>query len=160
MKPVQFSDTKPWEGKEGRKNVILYVEDDEENWKTTDLWLSGKFNLVRAKDAQEFGLLVRTYQSNLLAILMDIQLHGSQLNGLELTRLVRGTFPRETLTEELARVPVLKRVPIIMVTAYAAVYSPQEITEAGADTLITKPVEFEKLVGLLTKLIIDRTLKG
>ncbi len=159
LKPVQFSDSVVGAGEAVRKNVILYVEDDDENWKTTDLWLAGKFSLIRARDAKEFGsLLLRTYQNNLLAVLMDIQLHGSQLNGLELTRLLRGTYPRDALGEELLTVPVLKRVPIIVVTAYGSVYSQKEIAAAGADTLLTKPVDFEKLLGLLTKLISDKIL--
>jgi two-component system cell cycle response regulator DivK len=159
MKPVQFNDSKASEGKDPRKNVILYVEDDDENWQTTDLWLCGKYNVVRAKDAQEFVQLVHTYQSNLLAILMDIQLHGSALNGLELTRLLRGELPRDNLAEELASAPILKRIPIIVMTAYAGTYSEKQIKEAGADTLLTKPVDFEKLLHLLTKLFISKTLK-
>jgi CheY-like chemotaxis protein len=88
---------------------------------------------------------------------MDIQLKGSQLDGIQLTKLCRGTLPAELMPAYARGVPVIKT-PILFVTAFAELYSEAELLAAGGDRVITKPVEFGQITIALTQLHLERTL--
>jgi CheY-like chemotaxis protein len=123
---------------------ILYVEDEDENWELAQLWLEGRYELVRAVDAQSTCAAVKAANGTLRAILMDIQLAGSSLDGIELTRLLRGSLPRDGLPPYARDVPVV-RAPIYFVTAYGGRYQERELREAGGTRLLPKPVDFDAL---------------
>jgi len=130
---------------------VLYVEDEDENWELAQLWLEGRYELLRARDAQSTCEVVRSAGSTLHAILMDIQLSGSALDGIQLTRLLRGTLPPEQLPANLGVVPVVQ-VPIFFVTAYGGRYQEGELREAGGTRLLPKPVDFNSLCEVLDAL--------
>ena len=135
---------------------VLYVEDNDDNWRVTDLRLSRSYELVRAKSdraACEF----LSQRAKLYAILMDVELGGSQLNGVQLTRLIRGKLSPVTLPEYARKVPVLD-VPVIFVTAYANIYPRSELIAAGAGDVLAKPVDFTRLNLALANLYINRVL--
>src|SRR5688572_33120334 len=77
-----------------RRDLVLYVEDNDDNWHVAKLRLSDGYELVRAVDAREACRVLRARGAELSAVLMDIELRGSDLNGLELTELLRGKRPR------------------------------------------------------------------
>lgn len=123
---------------------ILYVEDDDINWGIGSAMLKSTCELTRATNAAEtFAVLGSTTFD---AILMDIGLVGSTLNGIEITEVLRGK--REAPPEARALVPL--RLPIIFVTAFAAQYDRLRLLEAGGDEMLTKPVDF---VGLFVTLV-------
>ncbi|MBF5045631.1 MULTISPECIES: response regulator [Myxococcaceae] len=124
---------------------ILYVEDEDENWELAQLWLEERFELVRAKDAESTCRAVRQAAGALRAVLMDIQLAGSALDGIQLTRLLRGALPREQLPPYALDLPRVDA-PIFFVTAYGGRYRESELREAGGTRLLPKPVDFEALV--------------
>lgn len=145
MKPKSVSNPGP--AKEAKK--VLYVEDEDENWEVAELLLKKKYQLTRARDAREACAAVQALP-DLFAVLMDIQLSGSELDGIQLTRLFRGTLPAENRPSYALSLPVLT-IPIIFVTAYGARYSETSLIEAGGNLLVTKPVDFTKLtLGLAT----------
>ena len=72
--------------------TLLYVEDEDENWTVAELRLRGRFNMVRAATDAQACEAVRKYGPTLHAVLMDIQLKGSQLDGIKLCRLFRGSL--------------------------------------------------------------------
>ena len=74
---------------------------------------------------------------------MDIELRGSQLNGVELTRLVRGRLESQKIPPYGTSVPKLNT-PIIFVTAYGQLYR-SELLDAGGDDIIEKPISFTQL---------------
>lgn len=127
---------------------ILYVEDEDENWELAQLWLEDRYELVRAADAESTCRAVKALGPKLHAILMDIQLAGSALDGIQLTRLLRGSLPREGLPEYARDVPVVQA-PIFFVTAYGGRYHERELREAGGTRLMPKPVDFEELCAAL-----------
>lgn len=138
------------------KDSILYVEDEDANWQVAELRLRRFYNLIRASsDAQACQILI-DQGSTLSAVLIDIQLHGSTLDGIQLAKLIRGTLPRQTLPALARAVPVLDT-PIIFVTAYAARYSEAELKTYGAYKLITKPVDFGALNLALASVHLQRT---
>ena len=91
-----------------------------------ELRLSKRFSLQWAKSSEEACDRVRAQKGNFLAILMDIPLSGSALDGLQLTRVLRGK-------------PAL--------------------TDAGADGWMPKPVDFLKLMMMLSRANVMRTLE-
>ncbi|MDP1825496.1 MAG: response regulator [Archangium sp.] len=141
--------------------LVLYVEDEPSNWEVTELRLRKKFKLLWARTDQEACALVRHYGPELHAILMDVQLQGSSLDGLALTRLFRGkaSGPVPEFAQGIAPVTC----PIFFVTAYGNLHSPQEMDAAGGDAHVPKPVDFLKLTLLLARNSMKRamdTLKG
>jgi CheY-like chemotaxis protein len=129
----------------------LYVEDDEENWEVADYRLSSVYDVVRARDAFEACAALRQHASALHGILMDIELRGSDLNGIELTELFRGKRSSRELPGYTKDLPTVTR-PIIFVTAHGARYTDVELMLFGADSVIAKPVDFVALAAALDSL--------
>lgn len=125
------------------KPLVLYVEDDPQNYEVAELRLGKRYTLLRAADDVTACQLLAKHGDSLAAILMDIELKGSTLDGLALTRLVRGKSTA-TLPKYALPVQTLKS-PVFIVTAYVGQYPPQMLQDAGADNSFTKPVDFVKL---------------
>lgn len=125
------------------KPLVLYVEDDPNNFEVAEFRLGKRYRLLRAADDITACELLKQHGPDLAAILMDIELKGSALDGLALTRLVRGR-PGADTPAYAVQVPALK-IPIFIVTAYVGEYPPAMLQEAGADNSFTKPVDFVKL---------------
>lgn len=124
--------------------LVLYIEDDEDNRQVASFRLEKKYKLVFATTDREACEAFIKYGSELALILMDIELRGSILNGLDLTRLVRGQLDSPKIPSFAAAVPKLET-PIIFVTAYGQLYRRSELLAAGADEIIQKPVDFVEL---------------
>jgi CheY-like chemotaxis protein len=75
---------------------------------------------------------------------MDIQLKGSQLDGVKLCRLFRGTLQDPALPPYARECPTITA-PIIFVTAYGQRYTEAELKGVGGHMLITKPVDFNRI---------------
>jgi CheY-like chemotaxis protein len=133
------------------------VEDDDDNFRVAELRLGESVDLVRARNAQEACDVVRKRGSELNAILMDIELRGSDLNGVELVELLRGKPKRKAPSYAADLLPL--RTPIIFVTAHGAKFSDALLMMSGGDHVIAKPVDFSELNLALTRLHLSRTLK-
>ena len=127
-----------------QRELVLYVEDEEPNFEVAELRLSKGYELLWARTDQEACDALRKHAARLTAILMDIQLKGSVLDGMQLTQLVRGTLPITARPKFAHDVPVLDTA-IFFVTAYADVYPEAKLLRLGGDRLITKPVDFAAL---------------
>jgi len=142
MRKVEPTDQGVRRGLPQRK--ILYVEDNDDNWVVAELRLGKQFDLLRARTDREACELLVQHGDGLSGVLMDIELLGSTLNGIDLVRLIRGRIAPLGLPEFARRVPTLA-VPILFVTAHGQTYSKAELLGAGGDALITKPVDFKVL---------------
>ena len=141
----------------GGRPRLLYVEDNDENWHVTELRLGRSYDLVRAAD-DEAACRILSQTEELYAILMDIELRGSQLNGIDLTKLLRGTLPAAQCPAYARTVPRLD-VPVFFVTAHGGTaYSRDELLAVGANDVLLKPVDFTKLTLALTSLHVNRVL--
>lgn len=143
-------------GTQAPTQLVLYVEDEPSNWEVTELRLRRKFKLLWARTDQEACALVRQYGRQLYAILMDVQLQGSALDGLALTRLFRGKASG-ALPEFTQGLPPVT-CPIFFVTAYGNLHSPQEMDAAGGDAHVPKPVDFLSLTLLLARTSMKRAM--
>jgi CheY-like chemotaxis protein len=137
-----------------RQLKVLYVEDNDENWNIVKLRLSRGYDLVRASTDREACDALRE-PDRFYAVLMDIELGGSRMNGIQLTRLLRGKLQVVEVPEYARTVPA-SDVPIMFVTAYGGAYKQQELFDAGADHVLVKPVDFTKLSLALANLHLNR----
>ena len=126
-----------------QKKLILYVEDEPNNRLVLDYRIGKKYNLLYASTDLEACRILSMRGQELFVVLMDIELKDSALNGIELTRLMRGLLDRSLVPEHARSVPLLQ-IPVFLVTSYGSRYE-DELAECGADGVIAKPVEFAAL---------------
>jgi CheY-like chemotaxis protein len=138
-----------------KKEALLYVEDDDDNWVVAEMRLRNVYELSRAGTAEQACRLLVQRGAEFSAILMDIELRGSELNGVELTELLRGKRQRTAVPLYARALPVLNT-PVVFVTAHGAKYSDSYLLHAGGSKVISKPVNFGELNVALTQLHLAR----
>ena len=120
---------------------ILYVEDNETNWDITALELRSDYALEWARDSRT--VFQKLAEKSFDLILMDIELAGSDLDGVEITRCLRGEKNGDL--PDYAKNAVAIETPILFLTAYTARYDKSELVAMGADGVLTKPVNFHQM---------------
>lgn len=149
MKLKQRSNRDGASGQRPRR-LILCVEDDRANSDVVRLNLRRKYDLLFAdSDREACGLLVEHHRK-IDTILMDIELQNSGLNGVELTKLIRGKLDRADLPDYAKDVPQMDT-PVIFVTAYGSKYARSLLDAAGGNGVINKPVDFPELEMAMAK---------
>ncbi|MEY4508530.1 MAG: Response regulator receiver domain [Pseudomonadota bacterium] len=144
-----------------KREQILYVEDEDSNWRVAELRLSNGYDLRRAESSEAACRILKHSGTELSAILMDIELRGSELNGVELAMLIRGKRAELAQVPAYARdVPTLAQTAIIFVTAHGGRYTDAQLLAAGGDKVIPKPVDFGALSVALTQLHLSRAARG
>jgi CheY-like chemotaxis protein len=116
--------------KEGKRR-ILYVEDDDLNFEVLELLLRKDFELVRASTAAQ-AMALLSYQS-FDVLVLDIQLSGSHMNGVEIAQIVNGLYGKGPTTGSKARPK------IIFLTA--SDIKEQAIPAAAQAAILRKPVD-------------------
>lgn len=133
----------------GPRIKALYVEDEAINWDLVEFHLRERYELSRAKDAQEAIQLLMTKEFDI--ILLDIQLANSSMSGTELAQLIRGKYEGEQPAYAATFKP--SQVPIIFMTAYSGLYTKTDIMKFGGDELVYKPIDFVYLTIVVTRLL-------
>ena len=131
-------------GKSGAKmkeqaepQTVLLVEDTEDNrFMMRRLLEMTGYRVVEAMNGEEAVKLAKTESPNL--ILMDLSL--PVIDGLAATRLIR-------------KLPELESTPIIAVSAHDTDDFQSEAIQAGCNTYVTKPIDFNELEQLIAKLL-------
>jgi two-component system cell cycle response regulator DivK len=120
-----------------QKRLFLLVEDFEDSrFMMRQLLEMAGYNVVEATDGEEAIELAVAKQPEL--ILMDLSL--PKLDGLAATRRIR---QQRGLSE----------VPIVAVSAHDSPGLRSEALAAGCDEYVTKPIDFDQLSSLLTRLL-------
>jgi CheY-like chemotaxis protein len=127
------------------KPLVLYVEDDADTFKLAQLRLQARYELINAPTDREAVELLIKRHGELFAVLMDIELQGSSMDGLALVKAIRGITPKKTLPTWAQGLPALPHLPIIVMTAYVTRYSEAEVKAVGASHFLTKPIDFMRL---------------
>lgn len=130
--------------------LILYVDVDDQSWSAASERLRRAYRLLRAENDREACELVRTYGEELVAVLLDVDLPGSVLDGILLTRILRGRVPTRALPPFARTVPHLD-IPIVLVTHRPEDYSEDQLRKYGGDRLMTKPVDIARITLALTE---------
>ena len=116
---------------------ILLVEDNELNRDMLSRRLSRRgHQVVEATDGEAALALAAGERPDL--ILMDMSLPG--LDGWEATRRLKAA-------------PATRPIPVIALTAHAMVADRERSLAAGCDDFDTKPVELERLLGKIARLL-------
>ena len=139
---------------DGRANV-LYVDVDDESFRSSVERLRRAYNLLRAQKDRDACALIRDHHRELVAVLLDVDMPGSVLDGILLTRILRGRVPSQAVPPFARNLPALD-VPIVLVTEREGGYSDDEMRRYGGDRLMRKPVEIRKLTLVLTEWHLQR----
>jgi len=120
---------------------VLYVEDNEDNvyMLKMRLELLGDFEVVAAEDGEKGCAMALSERPDI--ILMDLEM--PVVDGWEATR-------------RLKEDPQTRDIPIIALSAHALAGEREKALGAGCDEFDTKPIEFERLVATLRRVLAAR----
>jgi CheY-like chemotaxis protein len=127
------------------KPLVLYVEDDVDTFKLAQARLQARYEVVNAASDRAAAELIAEHGEDLHAVLMDIELQGSTLDGLALVKAMRGMTAKHALPSWAQTMPTLPHVPVIVMTAYVTRYTESEVKAVGATHFLTKPIDFMRL---------------
>ncbi len=117
---------------------ILYVEDNKINAMVMDKMLSkNDSNVILAENGSQALKVVKN--TNLDLILVDINLGLNQMDGCE-------------LLQRFKKLDLLHNIPVFAVTAYAMPGDKQRFLNLGFDNYFSKPVNFDKLLSVISKI--------
>ena len=120
---------------------ILYIEDNDDNvyMLKMRLELLGDFEVLAAENGEKGCEMAATEQPDL--ILMDLEM--PVVDGWEATRRLKGS----TTTRDI---------PIIALSAHALAGEREKALAAGCNDFDTKPIEFDRLVETLRRVLASR----
>ncbi len=116
---------------------ILIVEDNEKNLKLVrDILQAKGFETMEAITAEDGLKLVKTHHFDL--VLMDIQLPG--MNGIDALGCLRAD-------------EATKDIPVVAVTASVTIQDQSQITRAGFDAFISKPISLKAFLETINAIL-------
>ena len=119
---------------------VLYIEDNDDNvfMLKMRLELLGDFEVLTAEDGQGCEMAA-TEQPDI--ILMDLEM--PVVDGWEATRRLKGN-------------PQTRDIPVIALSAHALGGEREKALAAGCDEFDTKPIEFDRLVATMRRVLAHR----
>jgi CheY-like chemotaxis protein len=120
---------------------VLYVEDNDDNiyMLKMRLELLGDFEVLTAEDGEKGCEVAAAEQPDI--ILMDLEM--PVVDGWEATRRLRDN-------------PQTRDIPIIALSAHALAGERDKAIAAGCDEFDTKPIEFDRLVATVQRIVARR----
>ncbi len=129
--------------------VVLYVDVDDQSWDVASEGLRRGYRLLRARGDREACALIRQYAEDLVAVMLDVDLPGSVLDGILLTRILRGRVPAQAMPPFARDLPAIDA-PILLVTGSPDDYSESEVLRYGGDRLLLKPLRLARVTMAVT----------
>ena len=118
-------------------NTVLIVEDNEKNMKLARDVLQAKgYRTLEAVTGEEGVKLAKDKAPDL--VLMDIQLPG--INGIEAFKQIRAD-------------PKTARIPVVALTASVTPTDRSQITAAGFDAFVGKPINLKEFLDTVKRLV-------
>ena len=120
---------------------VLYVEDNDDNvfMLKMRLELLGDFEVLTAEDGEKGCTMALSERPDF--ILMDLEM--PVVDGWEATRRLKCS-------------PQARNIPIIALSAHALAGEREKALAAGCDEFDTKPIEFDRLVATVRRLLANR----
>jgi two-component system, cell cycle response regulator DivK len=116
-------------------SLVLIVEDNDKNLKLVrDVLRAKGYQTIEAESAEDGLKLAREKKPGL--ILMDIQLPG--MNGIEALKVLRAD-------------DATKSIPVIAVSASVMQHDRKQVTDAGFDGFIEKPINLREFLAAVQK---------
>ena len=136
---IQNENINGLESENDSEKYILYIEDNITNLKVVEKWIAKTTNykLLSAKDATEGFAKLEERKPEI--ILLDINLPG--IGGYEVLEIIRQNTDYDGI-------------PVIAVTANAMLDEIERGMDAGFDSYITKPIDLDKLVRSIDRLLV------
>ncbi len=118
-------------------SLVLIVEDNEKNMKLArDILKAKGYQTAEAVTGEEGVKIAMERKPDL--VLMDIQLPG--INGIEAFRQLRAD-------------PATARIPVVAITASVTPTDRSQITAAGFDAFISKPISLKEFVDTVKRVL-------
>ena len=120
---------------------VLYVEDNDDHVYMLKMRLEilDEFEILVADDGEKGCKMAAAERPDI--ILMDLEM--PVVDGWEATRRLRGD-------------PQTREIPIIALSAHALVGEREKALAAGCNEFDTKPIEFDRLVATVRRILADR----
>jgi two-component system, cell cycle response regulator DivK len=120
---------------------LLYVDDNEDNVYMLQMRLEllGDFEVVTAANGEEGCQVAGAERPDI--VLMDLEM--PVLNGWEAIHRLKSD-------------PSTRDIPVIALSAHALAGEREKAMNAGADEFDTKPIEFDRLVATLRRILAHR----
>ena len=120
---------------------VLYVEDNDDNvyMLKMRLELLGDFEVLAADNGEKGCEMAAAERPDIM--LMDLEM--PVFDGWEATRRLKGN-------------PQTRDIPVIALSAHALAGERERALAAGCDEFDTKPIEFERLVAILRRILAVR----
>jgi CheY-like chemotaxis protein len=120
---------------------VLYIEDNDDNiyMLKMRLELLDEFEVLTAEDGEKGCEMAAAERPDI--VLMDLEMPG--IDGWEATRRLKSN-------------PDTRDIPVIALSAHALAGSREKALAAGCDEFDTKPVEFDRLVATLRRILAGR----
>ena len=120
---------------------VLYVEDNEDNvyMLKMRLELLGDFEVLSAEDGKKGCEMALSERPDI--VLMDLEM--PVIDGWEATRRIK-------------KDPKTQDIPVIALSAHALAGEREKAIASGCDEFDTKPIEFERLLATVRRLLRDR----
>ena len=117
---------------------LLYIEDNDDNVYMLKMRLEflAEFEVLVAENGEKGCAVAAAEQPDV--ILMDLEMPG--IDGWEATRRLKAN-------------PRTRDIPIVALSAHALAGSREKALAAGCDEFDTKPVEFDRLVGTIRRVL-------
>ena len=119
---------------------VLYIEDNEDNVYILKMRLEllGDFEVLTAEDGEKGCTMALSERPDI--ILMDLEM--PVVDGWEATRRLKCS-------------PRARNIPIIALSAHALAGEREKALAAGCDEFDTKPIEFDRLVATVRRILAD-----
>jgi CheY-like chemotaxis protein len=120
---------------------VLYIEDNDDNvyMLKMRLELLDEFEVLTAEDGEKGCDMAATERPDL--VLMDLEMPG--IDGWEATRRLKSN-------------PQTRDIPVIALSAHALAGSREKALAAGCDEFDTKPIEFDRLLATMRRVLSSR----
>ncbi len=120
---------------------VLYVEDNDDNvfMLKMRLELLGEFKVLTAEDGEKGCAMAVSDRPDI--ILMDLEM--PVMDGWEATRRLKVN-------------PQTRDIPVIALSAHALAGEREKALAAGCNEFDTKPIEFDRLVATVRRVLADR----
>jgi CheY-like chemotaxis protein len=121
---------------------VLYIEDNDDNiyMLKMRLELLDEFEVLTAEDGEKGCEMAAAERPDI--VLMDLEMPG--IDGWEATRRLKSN-------------PDTRDIPVIALSAHALAGSREKALAAGCDEYDTKPIEFDRLVATMRRVLAGRT---
>jgi CheY-like chemotaxis protein len=120
---------------------VLYIEDNDDNvyMLKMRLELLDEFEVLTAEDGEKGCDMAASERPDL--VLMDLEMPG--IDGWEATRRLKSN-------------PETRDIPVIALSAHALAGSREKALAAGCDEFDTKPIEFDRLLATMRRVLAGR----